>query len=318
MERIFLCLSRQLALGEASVLVTLTQTSGSVPRGAGAQLLADRTGLLCGTVGGGSIERECLAYCLTLLAERRSDTRSFTLNAGGALGMVCGGSVTAYFQYIPADSAVWRKLCADVTARLCENAPGFLVLPTDGGAPHLAAAPEDAHGVFLPLPQRERALLFGAGHVARALCPLLSRVSFWPVVYDARADFVTPERFPDANLLICGSFEEIAAHLTVTEEDYVIVMTSGHRFDTLVQEQLLRGDFAYFGVIGSRRKKAAVQEALRQAGIPEEKLALVHTPIGLPIRAETPEEIAVSIAAEMILHRAERREQRAVPAVLVR
>ena len=307
METIFSRLSGQLAQERDCVLVTLTQTSGSVPRGAGAQLLADETGLLCGTVGGGALEGECLSRSKALLAERRSELRTFTLGAGGDLGMVCGGSATVHFQYIPGGSAVWRALTEAVTARLAQNAAGYLILSPDGGAPRLADSAEGADGVVLPLPTKARALIFGAGHVAQALCPLLARVGFWPVVFDPRSELVTKERFPDAKERICADFEEIAAHLTVTGEDYIVVMTSGHKFDTIVQAQLLRGEFAYFGVIGSRRKKAAVQEALRQAGIPEDKLAAVHTPIGLPIRAETPEEIAVSIAAEMILHRAEQR-----------
>lgn len=94
----------------------------------------------------------------------------------------------------------------------------------------------------------------------------------------------------------------------LTAEDYVVVMTNGHVHDLEVQEQALRKTLAYIGVIGSRTKIAAVNEQLRDAGIPEEAIETVHTPIGTPIRAVTPEEIAVSIAGEMICQRAIRRE----------
>ena len=87
----------------------------------------------------------------------------------------------------------------------------------------------------------------------------------------------------------------------------MVIMTSGHMRDFQVEDQVLRGPFAYVGVIGSRRKTASVNQRLREAGVPEEAIALVHTPIGTPILAVTPEEIAVSIAGEMIQVRAQRR-----------
>ena len=88
----------------------------------------------------------------------------------------------------------------------------------------------------------------------------------------------------------------------------MVVMTNGHEYDFQVQVQVLRGETAYVGVIGSRKKTAFVNQRLREVGIPEEKIAFVHTPVGTPIKAVTPEEIAVSIAGEMICVRAARRE----------
>ena len=96
-------------------------------------------------------------------------------------------------------------------------------------------------------------------------------------------------------------------YLTITDEDFVVIMTSGHVRDFQVEEQTLRGPFAYVGVIGSRRKTASVNQRLLEAGIPQSSIDLVHTPIGTPILAVTPEEIAVSIAGEMIRVRAQRR-----------
>ena len=96
--------------------------------------------------------------------------------------------------------------------------------------------------------------------------------------------------------------------MTLTPEDYVVIMTNGHEHDFQAEVQVLRGETAYVGVIGSRKKTAFVNQRLREAGIPEEKIAFVHTPVGTPIKAVTPEEIAVSIAGEMICVRAARRE----------
>ena len=97
-------------------------------------------------------------------------------------------------------------------------------------------------------------------------------------------------------------------YLNIDENEYLVVMTSGHSFDFAVERQVLMGDFAYVGVIGSRSKTASVNARLWAAGVSEEKTSLVHTPIGTAIRAVTPQEIAVSIAGEMILERAIARE----------
>jgi len=151
-------------------------------------------------------------------------------------------------------------------------------------------------------------VIFGAGHIARALIPLLRSVEFRPVVYDDRPALADPAAFPDAERVVCGDFRNIAGTLPLSPEDYVVVMTSGHLHDLEIQEQILRQELAYVGVIGSRAKIAAVNARLREAGISEEKLCTVHTPVGTPIKAVTPAEIAVSIAGEMIYERACRRE----------
>ena len=204
--------------------------------------------------------------------------------------------------------------------------PGWLILRTDGSAPALL----DGEGMALlgssgtpplskrcvltetdfslPLPIGERAVIFGAGHIARALVPLLRSVEFRPVVYDDRPALADPAAFPDAEQVVCGDFRNIAGTLPLSPEDYVVVMTSGHLHDLEIQEQILRQELAYVGVIGSRAKIAAVNARLREAGISEEKLHTVHTPVGTPIKAVTPAEIAVSITGEMIYERACRRE----------
>ena len=160
----------------------------------------------------------------------------------------------------------------------------------------------------MPLPVAERVVIFGGGHISAALVPLLNTVGFRCWVYDNRPEYTTEDRFPLAEKLITADYLKIAEHVEMTEKDYAVVMTNGHSFDLEVQDQILREPFAYIGVIGSRRKTAAVSAKLRERGIPEEKIAVIHTPIGTAIKAVTPEEIAVSIAGELILTRAERRE----------
>lgn len=158
----------------------------------------------------------------------------------------------------------------------------------------------------LPLPIPVRAVVFGAGHVGRATVAALSRVGFSCTVFDNRPAFARPEDFPAAQTVVCGDYSNIAASLTLDERDFILIMTPGHRSDFTVLEQVLRQPHAYVGLIGSRRKIAAAREQMLAAGIPQAALDAVHMPIGLEIGAETPEEIAVSIAAECILERAKR------------
>ena len=206
---------------------------------------------------------------------------------------------------------------------------GWLALKTDGSAPSLITAeghavlgdsvtwqatqegwkPEQSEDVFcLPLPIGERAIIFGGGHCAQALAPLLHTVGFRVTVFEEREEYGCRENFPSAERIIVGDYTRIGDSLQLTAEDYIVIMTNGHSFDLEVQDQVLRGDFAYVGVIGSRKKTAAVNAKLRKRGVSEEAISRVHTPIGTPIKAVTPEEIAVSIAGELIYTRALRRE----------
>ena len=293
-------------------------------------MLVREDGTTLGTVGGGAVEYRAICEAMEVMKEKTSRSKAFTLTRSQVadIGMVCGGDVTAHFQFIPAEDPLWNDTASRALALLEQHTAGWLVLAEDGSAPALldketvaaGSLPEDiaqalrtpgfsmaAGYISLPLPIGQRALLFGAGHISQALCPLLTTVDFRPVVFDDRPELANTSLFPTAEQVICGDFTRISDYLTVTEEDFVVIMTSGHMRDFQVEDQVLRGPFAYVGVIGSRRKTASVNQRLREAGIPEEAIALVHTPIGTPILAVTPEEIAVSIAGEMIQVRAQRR-----------
>ena len=311
MNGIFTTLLYQMEKHHDTVLCTIIADSGSTPRGMGAQMLVGEKGLLCGTIGGGAVEGQSIELGKKLLRERRSTVHEYRLHHNDTedIGMVCGGDVTVHLQFIAADDPAWQKLAGDVLHRIALRQPGWLALALDGGAPELRdTAESDAAHVTLPLPIGERAILFGAGHCSLALCPLLTTVGFRVTVVDDRPELVTRERFPTADAVVCCDLDHLADAVPVGGEDYVVVMTNGHSHDFAVQEQVLRGQYAYIGVIGSHSKTASVNARLRAAGISEEAIATVHTPIGTAIKAVTPEEIAVSIAGEMICVRATRRE----------
>lgn len=155
--------------------------------------------------------------------------------------------------------------------------------------------------VMIEVPEEAATLLVvGGGHVGQALAALGVLVGFSVVVLDDRPEYARPERFPGAERVICGDFEEELGRYPVTPQTYVVVVTRGHREDERSLRQVVSSNAAYIGMIGSKRRSAAVLRHLASEGCPEEALGRVRTPIGLDIGAETPEEIAVSIMAEII------------------
>ena len=313
MRRIFDALLRLLDAGESAVLATVISRTGSAPRGAGAQMLIGRIGRVEGTIGGGFAEKQAEMHALHLLEAQEHDTRVYALHPAGDVGAICGGEVTVSFLYIPPKDSVWTETAKALLLAIDERKPVWLVLDMEGGAPQLIDDEKNLSAggsrFFLPVQIGERAVIFGAGHCAKALCPVLASVGFRVTVYDNRPEYARKELFPQAEDVVCADFEHIGDHLALLPQDYAVVMTSGHDHDYTVLSQILRRPLAYAGAIGSRKKTAAVNDKLRAGGIAESAIASLHAPIGMAIMAATPEEIAVSVAGEMILTRARQREK---------
>jgi len=142
--------------------------------------------------------------------------------------------------------------------------------------------------------------VFGAGHVAYNLYKVAMIAGFEVVVVDDRESYANSERFPDAREIIADDFEDVTHRLHVPEPAYIVIVTRGHRDDMRILRWAVNLNTRYLGMIGSRRKTIAIYKELEQEGIPAEKFANIHAPIGLEIGAVTPEEIAVAIVAEMI------------------
>jgi len=332
MKRIFSALKKAIEEGRDSVLVTIIASSGSTPRGAGARMLVlPETSV--GTIGGGAVEYAALQRARRLLSARESGFHSYDLSPDDVenLGMVCGGRVTVCFQFISPADAHMRELAEKALELFSGNEDAWTVTditgdevngmgiytPSEGlwgldiaGVEKLLsgrAYPAELDGRTLycePLIRAGKVYIFGAGHISRELVPTLARVDFRCVVYDDMEEFLTRELFPDAEELICGDFGDIFSRVTITEKDYVVIVTRGHKYDYIVQAQALRSPAKYIGVIGSRRKIAFVTEKLKNDGFTDEDISRITSPIGLKIGAETPAEIAVSIAAQLIAVRA--------------
>ncbi|HSW57080.1 MAG TPA: XdhC/CoxI family protein [Dehalococcoidales bacterium] len=147
---------------------------------------------------------------------------------------------------------------------------------------------------------------FGAGHVAVPTAHLAALVGFRVVVIDDRPEFACAARFPDASQVrVITDFDRAMEGLELDSDSYVVIVTRGHRFDRVVLEQAIKTKAGYIGMISSRRKREVIYSALIAQGVSQEVLAKVYSPIGIPIGGETPEEIAVSIVAELIKTRVE-------------
>ena len=342
MKEIFSALCRSLSAGQGTVLCSVIATEGSTPRGAGAKMLVTADGGTVGTVGGGAVEYRCAALAGELLQEKRSRFQSYRLSAGeiADIGMICGGSVELFLQYLdPADSSllplaeqalslvdsgreVWLITAIDGESRwrwgLWDkngSLAGLADLPRENVVQVLGSRPRLVRGdVTLyaePLSRPGTVYLFGGGHVGRALVPILAMTDFRVVVCDQRPDAASREALPQAAEVYCLPYEDAFAHLPpVTAADYVVIMTPGHQADFEVLRQALATPAGYIGCIGSRRKVAATREKLLAAGFPAEEIDRIWSPIGLPIGGDTPAEIAVSIAAQLIACRSGRLEER--------
>jgi xanthine dehydrogenase accessory factor len=142
--------------------------------------------------------------------------------------------------------------------------------------------------------------IFGGGHCGLALAPVAARVGFAVHVLDDRPEVVTRERFPMAASLTHGTYADIAGRIKLRPDAYLVIMTESHRGDAAVLANVITHEYVYLGMMASTRKRAQTFTALQAQGIAADMLARVHSPIGLPIDSETPEEIAVSITAELV------------------
>lgn len=334
-----------LAQGEDLVLATILDRSGSAPRATGSRMVVRPDGSILGTIGGGILEARVRQLAGEVFRTRSTLVRDFTLTAEDTslMGMICGGRVRTLIHFVDASEESQREFHHHLGRMLDGRGQGWLVtrIPREDG---ISARPEHGllgrdgsfagtldhalsrevvsrfggrqpdiieHGeeTFLvePLGREGCVIIFGAGHISRELAPLVKHVGFRTVVCDDREEFANRDRFPSADeVTVLDSFDEAMKGLNIGEESYLVLVTRGHAHDKTVLARALPTSACYIGMIGSRRKRDAIYEALLREGFTRDDLDRVCSPIGLDIGAETPEEIAVSIVAELIQARARR------------
>lgn len=312
--------------GHTAAMATVSRRRGSLPMARDAKLLASADGRRWGTVGGGCTESDVIAQALEVARAGQPAAARHTLNAdlAGDVGLSCGGTVEFFLEPIIAGAEA-AVLYDAVAAAILARTPAEVMTARDwtaGPAKHARIGGETvalgqlpsadrestghpderaADGLFVePVPRLPRLLVFGAGHVGVEIARLAARAGFYVVAIDDRAEFADPRRLPGVDEVIAEDFRSVLDRVTLDADDYVLATTRGHSFDAAIVERTAASDARYVGMLGSRRKKEVIWNALRQAGVPEPALARVRVPVGEPIGADTPAEIAVSVVAELI------------------
>ena len=333
--------------GRRGALCTILRLEGSGPRRAGAKMLVCEAGGSCGTVGGGVLEMKAIMWARESVQSGRALCRTVALDLQQASedGMTCGGEVELLVEPLDATTSEVRACFASVVDLLRRGERGWLVTalsednrgiaserflvsggrvlastsPSHRGLPKdllrttLPTTPtvveqESVRYFFDPLAPPTAVYVFGGGHIGMHLVALCHLLGFRTVVADDRADFVSEDRFPDADQrLAVPSVENALESIPVGEESCIVIVTRGHGGDQAILRQALRRRPGYIGMIGSSRKRALIFDQLLAEGFTQADLDRVTCPIGLPVGAETPEEIAVSIAAQLVAVRAAQR-----------
>ena len=234
------------------------------------------------------------AVCLCVVVDaqggvpRHACSKMLVLPDGSTLGTVGGGGVEAAAKQAALEAFRTQK---PTLVHYSLNAQKENALGICGGEMQVYVEP------FLARP---KLLIIGAGHVGKAVARLGNFSNFMVIVSDDRAELCTAEAFPEADLLLPVAMEEIPQRLEIDSQTYVVDVSRGSELDVAGLPALLAAEPAYIGVIGSRRRWEATRSGLLEKGINAVDFQRMKSPVGLNIHAETPEEIAVSILAEII------------------
>jgi xanthine dehydrogenase accessory factor len=312
------------------VLATVIGRKGPAPREVGTKMFVGKDGKTFGTIGGGRVEAEAYREALQMINEDRTRVLSIYTETQTTenTDFMCGGDLEVLLEPVTArhlnvyreieDFMKNRKRGIVVTVfrhgllakTLVESNRNALGDALDLEALRLPQnifhekRPVLMDGILIdPIRITFPLYLFGAGHVSRNVSRIAKIAEFEVTVIDDREEFANSERFPDADLIIVGVLHETVNCLDFTGNEYIVIATRSHEQDAAVLEGVLKRPARYVGMIGSRRKAAAILNDMRKKGFDEKDLERIHTPIGIPIDAETPEEIGVSIVAELIAER---------------
>jgi len=301
--------------GASGALATVARVRGSTPVPAGTKMLVGATGRLIGSIGGGCVEADVIGAALDAQTRRVPALFTHHLNAdlAGDLGLSCGGTVDIFVEPLLSDDSYVRVLdaAADAASGLVRTAldwtsgpvKTFQAVAAAGISGAAATLTRDGRFMEERLTQAPRLLVFGAGHVGAAIARAAAAAGFRVVVIDDRTEYADASRFGDGIGVVTGDVEAALLRYPLTATDAVVIATRGHRNDALILERVAASPASYVGLLGSKRKKAVITKALATAGMPAASLKRVRVPVGLAIGAVTPEEIAVSVVAELIAWR---------------
>lgn len=341
MRSILEMICSELNAGRAVASAVIISASGSTPRRTGSRMVISADDRICGSVGGGTGEAAVRHEARTVFYRRRSRLIRINLTEGDAAadGMICGGALEVLIEHIAptaGNTHLFSELLADWDAG--NGRVLFTVFREDPPEAHELCRTREptrfpevlsetlrremcnrAGKARLPFVEREngcivvaepmraagRVFIAGAGHVGRATAVLAGFVGFDIIVLDDRPDFLSPQHFPgNCRLKTVAGFADCFDGFDLRADSLIVIVTRGHLHDKTVLAQALCTRAGYVGMIGSRRKRDAIYARLRDEGFSRLDLERVSCPIGVDIGGDTPEEIAVSIVAELIQKRA--------------
>ncbi|MFT4533853.1 MAG: xanthine dehydrogenase accessory factor [Saprospiraceae bacterium] len=291
-------------------LLTVIENIGSSPGRKGFRMLVAEDGYIFGSIGGGVMEFSLVEEAKGLL--KNNDLKIFLkkqIHRGSkqnGSGMICSGEQTVVFHPLNARHISSVQAVVDC---LLNNTKGELILTqssfnfSNGQLEHKFEYKITSSEDWFYKEQigyRNTLYIVGGGHVSVAVSELFISLGFYVIVIDNRENLNTLDLNNSAQQKIVVDFNEIGNHIHEGPECYVAIMTNRYTDDKLVLSKLIRSSFAYIGLLGSTAKLKTMWEALQNEGATTSELDMVHGPIGLPIKSQTPYEIAVSIAAEVI------------------
>lgn len=326
------------ARNEGLVLATVISHRGSTPRDTGARCLIYRDGTLFDTIGGGLVESKVIEKAKTVFKEECSAFIEFDMAKQflGAESMICGGEMEILVEYLaPSPENInffhtFKQFCARRESCLLMVDPSPSEKTRQTSRRIISLETEKIAGPTLdsqilkeikkntpvkagsytfdqqtfwiePIRYPKKCFLFGAGHIARATAPLLASTGFQTTVVDDRKELLSTQYFgTDVSLVHVDQFENCFLDLEIDAQSFVVIMTRGHSLDKSVLSQAINSEAGYIGMIGSRRKRNTIYQVLREEGVTQQVLDNIHSPVGLDIGADTPAEIGISIAAELI------------------
>ncbi|MBK9177520.1 MAG: XdhC family protein [Flavobacteriales bacterium] len=292
-----------LEAGEQCILLHVVESRGSSPGRAGFRMAVTSGGALLGTIGGGSMEHKLVELARNLMDQpeklpflKRQVHRSE--EPRDRSGMICSGEQTVAFHSIEIDalSDAMERLASGTVIEVLLTSTGLRF--ESGGT----TVPDTSEpwSYRLPMNAPPRIAIVGGGHVGLALSRTMHQLGFHVMQFDHREDLNTMSANAWAHERQVVDFARIDELIPDDPELYVALVSHGYRTDEVALRRLLRRRWKYLGMLGSKAKVEAMFAAMRADGFTQEELSRVHSPIGLPINSHTAEEIAVSIAAQII------------------
>lgn len=298
---------------EAFVLASIIFKHGSAPREVGATMIITRDGHYSGTIGGGEQEYKSIEYAKELVSMKKCGKQYYEVSKEVAAesGMVCGGQMRVYFQYVDVgnekNKEYFEKILLEVNDHNVyllydisneDKNHGISIEIDDKVFPFTGEENSDRNLFKIKIKRPMKVFIFGGGHISKASVEILSFLGLNLTVVDDREDFIKQKEFDKAKRLVID-FDKLD-DIQIEKSDYVLIMTRGHKYDIQVLESVLKKKPYYVGVVGNTIKAKKYREHFLGTDLENEYNAKVHLPVGMEIAALTPEEIAVSIAGEVI------------------